>query len=497
MSVKASAESRGGAGKKARPLACLILAAGKGTRMNSARVKVLHPLLGMPLVSYPVELAQVLGASPIVAVLGHQRAEVEQVLVARHGAGAVTVAEQAEQRGTGHATRVGLGPLSRFEGIVLILSGDVPLLRKETLRALVAKARATGGLAVLTATVPDATGYGRIVRDSAGRVQKIVEQRDATAAERTINEVNAGVYAAPADFLRKATARLSPKNAQGELYLTDVVARAAATIGAAAVAVDAGETSGINDRRQLAAAEIVMRGRINARWMEHASFRDPASTVVEPGVIIGADVEIGRNVSLRGRTVIGAGVRIDDGVILTDTDVGAGAEIKPYCVATEAKIGPSAKIGPFAHLRPGTDLGPEVHIGNFVETKKARLGRGSKANHLTYLGDVIVGDKVNVGAGTITCNYNGYEKTQTIIEDGAFIGSDSQLVAPVRIGKRAIVAAGATITRDVPDGALAITRADQKHVAGYADRVAARYQARRPAAPTSSPAKPSSPAKQG
>jgi bifunctional UDP-N-acetylglucosamine pyrophosphorylase/glucosamine-1-phosphate N-acetyltransferase len=309
-------------------------------------------------------------------------------------------------------------------------------------------------------------------------VQRIVEHKDATEAERRITEVNSGIYAAPVEFLRKATARLSPKNAQGELYLTDIVARAAASIGAHTVCLDAREgleTMGVNDRRQLAAAEETLRRRIIAHWIRHATFRDPDSVVIEPSVSVGVDAEIGRNVSLRGRTTVGPGVRIDDGVILTDTSVGPGAEIKAYSVATLANIGAQAKIGPFAHLRPGTDLGPDVHIGNFVETKKARIGRGSKANHLTYLGDVVIGEKVNVGAGTITCNYNGYVKSETVIEDGAFIGSDSQLVAPVRVGKRAVVAAGATITKEVPAGALAISRAPETHVAGYADRLAARY----------------------
>jgi bifunctional UDP-N-acetylglucosamine pyrophosphorylase/glucosamine-1-phosphate N-acetyltransferase len=217
--------------------------------------------------------------------------------------------------------------------------------------------------------------------------------------------------------------------------------------------------------------------RINRGWLAHVTFRDPDSTIVEPGVEIGVDVELGRNVSLRGRTRIGHGTRIDDGCILTDTDVGAGVQIKPYCIATEAVIGPGAIIGPFAHMRPGTLLGQDVHLGNFVETKKTVIGRGSKANHLSYLGDTIIGEKVNVGAGTITCNYDGYKKFQTVIEDGAFIGSDSQLVAPVKIGKRAVVGAGTTVTRDVPAGALALSRAPQIEKLGYADKVAERYAA--------------------
>ncbi len=459
------------------PLACIVLAAGKGTRMKSSRAKVLHTLLGAPLCAYPIDRARELGAAPVVAVLGHQLADVERALVARYGAGTIPVVEQADQKGTGHAVQLGLAPLEAHSGLVLILYGDAPLLRRETIEALVAEARRTHGLAILTAQLPDPTGYGRILRDRRQRVQRVVEEKDCSRKERALREINAGFYAAPIEFLRKATASLKSNNAQGEYYLTDIVEMAARTIGAYAVDSSPEEIAGINDRRQLIDAEEVMRKRVIARFAERATFRDPDSVVVEPSVEIGSDVEIGRNVSLRGRTRIGDNVRIDDGVILTDTEVGAGSEIKPYCVAAESVIGPDARIGPFAHLRPGTELEADVHIGNFVETKKTRLGSGSKANHLSYLGDAVIGQKVNVGAGTITCNYNGYEKRQTIIEDGAFIGSDTQLVAPVRVGRRAVVAAGATITKDVPAGALAITRTEQKHVEGYADRVAERYAA--------------------
>jgi bifunctional UDP-N-acetylglucosamine pyrophosphorylase/glucosamine-1-phosphate N-acetyltransferase len=456
-------------------LACLILAAGKGTRMYSARAKMLHPLLGVPLVSYPVERALELRASPIVVVLGHQLVEVEKALIARHGQGVVAVVEQAEQKGTGHAVRLGLAALRAWQGTVLILYGDVPLLSRGILSALVKKSQAKGTLAILSAELPDPQGYGRVVRDGQGRIVRIVEHKDASQEERRLNEVNAGIYAAPAAFLRRATSRLSPRNAQGELYLTDIVAKAATSIGVVSVSVSPEEMAGINDRQQLVAVEKILGQRIVTRWMKHATFRDPETALVEASVTIDQDAEIGRNVVLRGRTRIGAGAFIDDGCVLTDTEVGVRATLLPYSVATQSSIGPGAKVGPFAHLRPGTELGPDVHVGNYVETKKTRLGRGSKANHLTYLGDTIIGEGVNVGAGTITCNYNGYEKRQTIIDDGAFIGSDTQLVAPVRVGKRAVVAAGATITEDIRDGALAITRAPLKQVDGYADRVAARY----------------------
>jgi bifunctional UDP-N-acetylglucosamine pyrophosphorylase/glucosamine-1-phosphate N-acetyltransferase len=458
------------------PLAAIVLAAGKGTRMRSARAKVLHELLGRPLVCYPVELARALGANPVVAVLGHQREAVEAALLARLGPGAMTVVEQTEQRGTGHAVRLAMPALARMEeGLVLVLYGDVPLLRRETLEELVGTARRYGCLALVTATPPDATGYGRILRDERGHVIGVVEQKDASPEERAIGEINAGIYCGPADFFREAVLGLGTGNAQGEYYLTDVVARAARSIGVSAIEAPFNDVSGINDRQQLAEAEATLRGRINRGLMAHVTFRDPDTTVVEPDVEIGVDAELGRNVALRGRTVIGHAVRIDDGCILTDTEVGAGAHLKPYSIATETVIGPGAIIGPFAHMRPGTQLGPDVHVGNFVETKKTVIGRGSKANHLSYLGDTTIGEKVNVGAGTITCNYDGYKKFQTVIEDGAFIGSDSQLVAPVRIGKRAVVGAGTTVTRDVAAGALALSRVPQVERPGYADKVAERY----------------------
>ena len=462
-----------------KKVACIILAAGKGTRMNSAQAKVLHKVLGKAMVAYPIEVALSLGASPVVAVLGHQRQQVTQVIEGRFGPKQIKVVEQKEQKGTGHAVRLGLAPLPRFSGTVLILCGDTPLLREETLAALLTESRKKKCLAMVTSVVRDPSGYGRIVRDSAGKILTVVEHKDASATERRIAEINAGIYAAPADFLRKATAKLSNHNAQGEYYLTDIVARAAESIGIVGIDAPAEETSGINDRAQLVAAEAILGNRLVAFHQRQVTFRDPRRVEIEAEVAIEADAEIGRDVALRGRTRIGAGAVIGNGCILTDTEVNAGAVLLPYCVCTQAIIGENAKIGPFAHLRPGTVLAADVHVGNFVETKKTQIGRGSKANHLSYLGDTLIGEKVNVGAGTITCNYNGYEKRQTIIEDGAFIGSDTQLVAPVRIGKKAVVAAGATITEDVREGALAITRAPMKQIDGYAARLAERYPKKR------------------
>jgi bifunctional UDP-N-acetylglucosamine pyrophosphorylase/glucosamine-1-phosphate N-acetyltransferase len=347
------------------------------------------------------------------------------------------------------------------------------------LEALVGTARRYGCLAMVTATPPDPSGYGRILRDQRGHVIGVVEQKDASPEERAVGEINAGIYCAPADFFRQATAALSARNAQGEYYLTDIVARAAGSIGVSAIEADFRDVAGINDRQQLAEAEAMMQARIIRGLSAHVTFHDPASVVVEPDVELGVDVDVGRNVALRGRTRVGHGARIADGVILTDTEVGAGAEIRPYCVSTQAVIGPGAVVGPFAHLRPGTELGPESHVGNFVELKKTLLGKGSKANHLSYLGDARIGEKVNVGAGTITCNYNGYEKFSTIIEDQAFIGSDSQLIAPVRIGRRAVIAAGTTVTEDVAAGALVLSRVHQVEKPGYAQKLAKKYADKR------------------
>ena len=447
--------------------------------MRSAHAKVLHEILGRPLVAYPIAQALALGADPVVAVLGHQKQAVEAALVARFGAGAVRIAEQAERRGTAHAVRVALPALKDARGTLLVLYGDVPLLRRETLSALVGTARRYECLAIVTATPPDPTGYGRVVRDRRGHVLRVVEHRDATADEIGITEVNAGIYAGPIEFFRKAIRRVSARNAAGEQYLTDIVAGAAASIGVSTVESDFRDVAGINDRLQLAQAETILRERVNARWMAHATLRDPATIVVEPDVEVGVDAEIGRGVALRGHTRIGRGARIGDGSQLADTEVGAGAEVRPYTVASQAVIGPGAKVGPFAHLRAGTFLGPEVHIGNFVETKQASIGRGTKANHLSYIGDAAVGERVNLGAGTITCNYDGYQKSRTVIEDEAFIGSDTQLVAPVKIGRRAIVAAGTTVTKDVPAEALAISRVPQTAVPGYRLRADERQAVRR------------------
>ncbi len=462
----------------------VVLAAGQGTRMKSARPKVLHEVAARPMVVWPIEAALRAGVGRCIVVVGHGRDEVRDALGARLDAARVTTAVQAEQRGTGDAVRCAMEALDGFEGRVLVLYGDCPMVRTETLARLLG-ARRPGGevLSMLTATLEDATGYGRILRDAAGRVTGVREQRDCSAEEAAIREVNPGMYAVDAAFLRDAIARLSTDNAQGELYLTDVVAMAATAGGVVDVPGDMDELSGINDRFQLAQAEAQMRLRIAERHAKAGvTVRDPSSTWIDPEVEIAADAVIEPRVTLRGACRIGAGAHIDVGCVLTDVTVAPNALLLPYSVATESAIGEAAKVGPFSHLRPGSDLGPEVHVGNFTETKKTRMARGAKANHLSYLGDGVIGERVNVGAGTIFCNYDGYQKHTTVLEEGVFIGSDSQLVAPVRIGKNAYVATGTTVTHDVPADALAIGRARQENKEGYASRLRARLEAAKKAA---------------
>lgn len=458
--------------------AAVILAAGQGTRMKSALPKVLHEIAGLPMLAHVVRAARKAGASRVVVVVGHGRELVEKDLAARFGA-LVTTALQAEQKGTGHATRCAMEGLAGHEGEIVILAGDVPLLESEAIAALVKSKRdAKAPLAVLTARLPDATGYGRMLRDAKGNVVGIREQKDASEAERAITEWNTGVYCVDASFLRASLGKLDTKNAQGELYLTDVVAMASEAGGAASLEWSAESVAGVNDRSQLADLERTMRLRLaHALAKSGVTVRDPATTYVGAEVEVAADAILEPNVHLRGKTTIGAGARIDTGCVLDDVIVHASANVKPYTIAQKSVIGEAAQVGPFSHLRPDSVLGPDVHIGNFVETKKTTLGKGSKANHLAYLGDGVIGEKVNVGAGTIFCNYDGFQKHTTTLEDGCFIGSDSQLVAPITIGKNAYVGTGTTVTRSVPEDALAISRVKQENKLGYASRLRERMKA--------------------
>lgn len=461
-------------------LAAIVLAAGQGTRMKSALPKVLHPLAGRPLVHYVVRAALDAGASEVVVVVGHGSDAVRAYLAEAFG-DRVKTALQAEQRGTGHAALVGLPALSPDAATTFLLYGDTPLLERDDLSALAGALDRHDGaeLALLTCEVPDPTGYGRVIRDDRGRVVAIREHRDLHGErERAIREINPGMYVARTAFLRRALAELRPNNAQHELYLTDVVEAAAKREGGGAVAVpaDAASLGGINDRAQLAAAETVMHARIAERLGRagvtlHGDPRLDDTVTVEP------DATIGPGVVLRGRTVVGRGATIDVGCVVSDAVVGEGAVLKPYSVVTESRVGSRAQIGPFAHLRPASEIGEEAHIGNFVETKKTVVHKGAKANHLAYLGDGVVGEGSNVGAGTIFCNYDGFQKHTTTLGKNVFIGSDSQLVAPVTVGDGAYVATGTTVTADVPADALAIGRTRQENKAGYASRLRGRLAA--------------------
>lgn len=454
------------------PLTAIVLAAGKGTRMKSERPKVLHELCGRPLVAFAISGAREAGADRVVVVVGHKADEV-QARVEALFPGGVSFALQAQQNGTGHAVICARQRVETGLGDVLVLSGDVPLVRAETIANLVrARRDANAAMALVTMKPPSPRGYGRIVHDSSGSVARIVEEKDATAAERELTEVNAGLYCFEARFLDAALARLTPQNAQGEYYLTDLVKLAReADRKVVAMVADHAEMEGINDRAQLAAAESVLRGALNAAHMRAGvTMRDPATTYIDVGVELGEDVELGPQVAMHGRTRIGRGVRIGQGCVITDSVIADGVELKAYSHLEGANVGPRGIIGPFARLRPGTELAEDVHIGNFVETKKARIGAKSKANHLSYLGDAVIGKGCNIGAGTITCNYDGVHKQETRLGDGVFIGSDTQLVAPVTLGNDAYVGAGATITQDVPADALAFSRAPQTVKEGWVSR---------------------------
>ena len=462
-------------------ITAVVLAAGKGTRMKSTTPKVLHAVAGRPLIHYPVRAAMEVGASRVVVVVGHGRDRVEAYLREAFGDRVETVVQE-EQRGTGHAVLVALPAIARAAGAdarVLILSGDTPLLRTADLEQLLAAAEREpkSPLAMLTATLADPTGYGRIVRRE-GRAVAIREHKDCTPEELAIKEINPGVYAARLGFLSEQLPKLKPNNAQGELYLTDLVGAASERGGVVDHHADAASLEGINDRSQLAELDRRMLAQIARRHqLAGVTVRDPSSTEIHDSVEIAGEAILERGVVLRGATKIGAGALIDVGCVLTDVVVDAGAQLKPYSIGSQSHVGPRAQIGPFSHLRPASDIGEDAHVGNFVELKKTRLGKGSKANHLAYLGDGEIGEGVNVGAGTIFCNYDGFKKHVTVLEDNVFIGSDSQIVAPVTIGKGAYVGTGTTVTKSVPAGALAIGRVRQENKEGYADQLRARLKA--------------------
>lgn len=447
----------------------VILAAGKGTRMKSSLPKVLHALAGRSLIEHVLRTVDGLRADSVTVVVGHGGDEVRDSLASRPS---VQFALQSPQLGTGHALLQAESVLAGKSGTVLLLYADVPLLQTTTLARLIEHHRSSKSAAtVLTMDLAEPYGYGRIVRDPAGRVQRIVEERDASGPERAITEVNSGLYCFELAPLFESLHQLAADNAQGEYYLTDLIAQyRQRKLKVETMTVEsATELRGVNSRVDLAELSRVLRDRKNnALLLGGVTLEDPASTFVDADVTVGADTVIGPGVLLEGSTSIGERCRIHAGCRLTDTHVGDGVTILDHCVLTDARVDGGARIGPFAHLRPASEVGQGAHVGNFVELKKTSLGRGSKANHLAYLGDATIGAGVNVGAGTITCNYDGVKKHPTIIEDGAFIGSDSQLIAPVRIGAGAYVAAGSSITKDVPADSLAVSRVRQENKIGWA-----------------------------
>ncbi len=450
-------------------LSAVILAAGQGTRMKSTLPKVLHPVAGQSMLSHVVAVARLVGADPVVPVIGHGAERVREVLSDER----LCFALQAEQLGTGHALQCAEASLEGFSGDLLLLCGDVPLLREVTLRQLLNHHRETeAAITILTAQMDDPTGYGRIIRGPAG-VERIVEEKDASPEERRVNEINTGIYLFKAPEVFAFLCQLDNLNVQGEYYLTDVVAAArwSGERVEALLVEQAEEAMGINDRVQLARAGVVMQQRINeAHQRAGVTLVDPATIYIAPEVTIGTDTLIHPGVHLRGQTVVGSGCELEPGVVITDCHIGDQVHIKPGSVLAESKIGNSCAIGPMAHLRPGTVLAGHNKIGNFVETKKAEIGEKSQASHLTYIGDAVLGKNVNLGCGTITCNYDGVNKYQTIIEDDVFVGSDTQFVAPVTIGRGSLIGAGSTITKDVPADALALTRVEQKIIPGWAER---------------------------
>ena len=450
-------------------LEVVILAAGLGTRMKSSKIKILHRAAGRPIIDYVLDLACQLCTNAPVVIVGHQREAVQQEVGER-----ARYAFQDEQLGTGHAV-LQAAPVLEPHGItekrILILSGDVPLTRPETLQRLLDEHERSGNaLTLLTMKLDEPAMYGRILRDENGLVSRIVEAKDASDEEKRINEVNAGIYIFNAEHLFDNLRNLRPNNVQKEYYLTDLLAviREAGHHVGAVVADDPVEAMGVNSRGELAQVESEIQRRVVERLMrDGVTFRNPSTVVIDSTVDVGQDTVIYPFVTLEGTTRIGSGCVVDPGVHLIDVTVGNNVHLKTGTVAEGATIEDDAAVGPYAHLRPGTKLGKRVKVGNFVETKKAIFGAGAKASHLSYIGDAEVGADVNIGAGTITCNYDGVNKHKTVLEDGVFIGSDTQLVAPVRVGRGAYVGAGSTITKDVPADALALSRTPQRVVEGW------------------------------
>jgi len=446
------------------PLHVVILAAGQGSRMKSALPKVLHPIAGRPMLHHVIDTAKLLGAEKIHTVIGHGADKVREAT----DEASVNWVTQSEQLGTGHAVAQALPDLPD-DARVLVLYGDVPLTRHETLEGLVGTLD-DNTLGLLTVTMDNPQGYGRIVRDADGDVQSIVEQKDASPEQQQIREVNTGILAVSAKHLKSWLPTLSNSNAQGEYYLTDIIAMAVEQGLGVSVSQPENpfEVQGVNNRLQLAELERWFQRRQADRLMtEGATLADPARVDVRGELSIGNDLWIDVNVVFEGKVSLGSNVSIGPGCVIKDATIADGAEIKANSVIEGAVIGANAQIGPFARIRPGTELAANTKVGNFVETKKAIVGEGSKINHLSYVGDASLGRNVNVGAGTITCNYDGVNKYQTVLGDGVFVGSNTALVAPVTVAAEATIGAGSTITRDVADHELAVARGRQRNIAGW------------------------------
>lgn len=444
-------------------LEIIILAAGQGTRMRSNLPKVLHPLAGKPMLAHVLDTARALGPAAIHVVYGHGGEQVKQAI----DDPALNWVEQAEQLGTGHAVEQAM-PAVKDGAIVLILYGDVPLITAQTLQGVLQ--RSAAGLGLLTVELADPTGYGRILRDGLGRVVAIVEQKDASAEQLPIREGNTGIMACQGQRLRSWLEQLDNRNAQGEFYLTDVIALAVQE-GVEVVAqrvVDEDEVAGVNDRLQLAQLERRYQRRCaDALMRDGATLLDPSRFDLRGSASVGHDVVIDVGVVFEGEVVLGDRVRVGANCVLRDVRIGDDVSIEPMSLIEQAEIGSHCCIGPFARIRPGTRLAERARVGNFVEVKNSVIGRAAKVNHLSYIGDTTMGSEVNIGAGTITCNYDGANKHRTVIGDRAFIGSDSQLVAPVTVGNDATIGAGSTITRDTPEGELTLSRSAQKSIKGW------------------------------
>ena len=461
-------------------IATIILAAGKGTRMKSDLVKVLHPLLGLPMLSYTVDLSlSGIEAEKTIVVVGFQADRIRRKFQDPR----ILFALQKEQLGTGHAVIQAIPYLQAFEGTVLILCGDVPLVKKETLSSFIDSFQKSGSaLSVMTVVLENPFGYGRILRDPEGWLRKIVEEKDAREEEKAIQEINTGIYCIGTSFLIEGLTEIGKENAQGEYYLTDLVeiANAKGLRCSAYPVADPVEVLGINTRVDLAVAhEALRQEKVRSLMLSGVTVIDPRTTYVDRTVEVGRDTVIYPNCYLQGETRIGERCTIEPNSKISDSVIGDEVAIRGNSVITESRIEEKASIGPFAHLRPLTEVRARAKIGNFVEVKKSSIGEGSKANHLTYIGDSQVGEGVNVGAGTITCNYDGFEKHQTIIGDRVFVGSNVEIVAPVKIGKDASIGAGTTVTKNVPDGALAISRVKQKNIRGWSEKVEFRRKEKR------------------